>query len=190
MSEKREMRQGMLTKRLALTAAERAQAGQLALKQAQQLLSGKERIMLYMPFRGELDTLPLARWLFERGGEVVLPLTDKRTHTLTPALVSSLASLQPAAYGILEPRPDSCQVVEPTSLEAVIVPGAAFDHRGYRIGYGGGYYDRFLPLVAPDCRTIGYGYDWQLVGVVPADPWDQQLQYVITDLRCWTASQA
>lgn len=184
------MRQAMLARRLALTEAARSQAAQLALLQAQQLLLGQERVMVYMPFRGELDTVPLIRWLLEQGGEVALPLTDKHSRTLTPALVTSRESLRPAAYGILEPSLDSCEVVEPASLQAVIVPGATFDRRGYRIGYGGGYYDRFLPLVAPNCLTIGYGYDWQLVDVVPAEPWDKQLKYVVTEQRCWTATHA
>ncbi|NLW17951.1 MAG: 5-formyltetrahydrofolate cyclo-ligase [Firmicutes bacterium] len=183
------MRQVMLARRLALTAEEREQAAQLAKQLAQSLLAGCKRVMLYMPFRGELDTLVLARWLVEQGGEIVLPLTDKATRRLTPALVSSLDSLRPAAYGILEPVPGSYQVVEPTSLQAVIVPGAAFDLKGYRIGYGGGYYDRFLPQVASDCLTIGYGYDWQLVEKLPHEPWDHPLKYVVTDGRCWTVPQ-
>lgn len=184
--EKKEMRQAMLAKRLTLAEDERAQAGQLALKQVQKLLRGNERVMLYMPFRGELDTLIVARWLLEQGGEIVLPLTDKHTRKLTPALVSGLAALQPAAYGILEPARSSCEVVEPASLQAVIVPGAAFDQAGYRIGYGGGYYDRFLTRVSAECLTIGYGYDWQLVEVLDHDPWDQKLRYIVTDQRCWT----
>lgn len=187
---KQEMRQAMLARRLTLTDAEREQAAEQALQQAQTLLTGSERVMLYAPFRGELDTLVLARWLLEQGGEVVLPLTDKATRQLTPALVNSLDSLRPAAYGILEPIPGSYRIVEPASLRAVIVPGAAFDLKGYRIGYGGGYYDRFLPQVAPTCLTIGYGYDWQLVEAVAFDPWDHPLRYVVTDQRCWKVPPA
>ncbi len=179
------MRQAMLTRRLALTEEARKQAAEGALLQVQTLLTGSERVMLYMPFRGELDTLMVARWLEEQGGEVVLPLTDRATRRLTPALVTSLDALRPAAYGILEPAPGSYEIVEPASLQAVIVPGAAFDLRGYRIGYGGGYYDRFLPQVSPACLTIGYGYDWQLVEAIDADPWDHPLCYVVTDRRCW-----
>lgn len=184
--EKQEIRHTMLAKRLELIEAERVQAGQLALRQMQKLLRGCERVMLYMPFRGELDTLVIARWLQEQGGEIVLPLTDKKNRKLTPALVSSLAALQPAAYGILEPTPGSYQVVEPASLQAVIVPGAAFDRAGYRTGYGGGYYDRFLPCVSATCLTIGYGYEWQFIESVAPDPWDYRLKYIVTDQRCWT----
>lgn len=183
---KKEMRQQMLQQRLQLSATQRLEAAQAALPWAQQLLSGKERVMFYMPFRGELDPLPLAEWLLQQGGEVVLPLTDQATRRLTPARVADLSSLQPAAYGILEPQPGSYQEVEPTTLQAVIVPGAAFDRRGYRLGYGGGYYDRFLPRLASHCLTIGYGYDWQLLERVPADPWDQSLGYLVSDQRCWT----
>ncbi len=185
MLDKKQMRQVMLTRRQALTEAERMHAGQLALAQVQQLLTGQERVMLYMPFRGELDTIVLAQWLLEQGGEVVLPLTDKQTRMLTPALVKNLATLQPAAYGILEPSPGNYEPIAPDSLRAVIVPGAAFDRFGYRIGYGGGYYDRFLPRLAADCLTIGYCYDWQLVERLVPDPWDQRLSHVVTDHRCW-----
>ncbi len=181
MTDKQKIRQAMLQRRQALSEAERSRAGAQALEQVKPLLADCQRVMLYMPFRGELDTLLVAKWLEEAGKELVLPLTDKKTRILTPALVASLTALQPAAYGILEPKPGHYQPVPPTSLDAVIVPGVAFDPFGYRIGYGGGYYDRFLPRLTSDCLTIGYGYEWQIVDRLQPDPWDQKLRYIVSD---------
>lgn len=186
MSTKQKIRQRMLARRQDLSKAAQDQAAQLALGQIKKVLTGKERVMLYMPFRGELDTGPVMKWLLEQGGDVALPLTDKENRLITPAVVTDLNACQPAAYGILEPSPSRCEQVMPSSLQAVVLPGVAFDLAGYRVGYGGGYYDRFLPRLDADCITIGYCYDWQLIDHFDADSWDQPLDYVVTDKRNWT----
>ena len=74
-----------------------------------------------------------------------------------------------------EPPPD------PTHVDVVIVPGTAFTPGGDRLGQGGGWYDRFLPQVRPSCRTIGVCFDVQLVGELPVEPHDVQLDLVVTD---------
>ncbi len=181
MLDKTELRKSMLAKRKQLTAEERGQAGQAAMQQVLQLVAGCRTVMLYMPFRGELDTLPLAHELERQGIGVAVPLTDQANRKLTPALLKGTAALVPGAYGILEPAIGHYRELSATALDAVIVPGVAFDLMGYRIGYGGGYYDRFLPSLRPDCLTIGYAYHWQVVDQVPKDAWDARLSWLATD---------
>jgi 5-formyltetrahydrofolate cyclo-ligase len=186
MADKISLRKSLLARREQLTAEEMSRAGEQALQQAIPLLQEKRLIMLYMPFRGELSTLPLARWLEDRGLPLVLPLTNRQQRRITPVLVEGLGQLAPGAYGILEPA-GAFQATAAGQLDAVVVPGVGFDQHGFRIGYGGGYYDRFLPRLRPDCLTMGYGYDWQVVPELTPDPWDQSLQYIVTDCRVITA---
>ena len=123
MPDKKSIRKAMLLRRQELTQQQRDAAAAAARKQLLPLLHDARRVMLYMPFRGELDTLPVMEWLEENGKEIVLPLTDKKTHTITPALVRSAADLQPAAYGILEPVPGHYEAIVAASLQAVMCPG-------------------------------------------------------------------
>lgn len=85
-------------------------------------------------------------------------------------------------FGIEEPPPDSPEVA-PEALDLVIVPALAFDECGYRLGYGGGYYDRFLPRLRPDCVTVGLMLDALVVTALPAEPHDVPVQIVVTETR-------
>jgi len=85
-------------------------------------------------------------------------------------------------YGLTEPVADA-PGVEPDEIDAVIVPGVAFDERCWRLGYGGGYYDRLLPLLRPDCARIGVAYDEQVLATIPAEEHDVRLDAVVTPTR-------
>lgn len=183
MSEKNTLRQEMLARRQRLSAEAMADAGLAAADRLLALLAGRRVVMLYSPFRNELSAWPAARILESAGQAIALPVTDRQARRITPALVQSVDSLAPGAYGILEPAVGKYIALDPAELDAVVVPGACFDLAGYRIGYGGGYYDRFLPRLRADCLTIGFGYDWQVVPELRPDPWDQPLSHLVTDCR-------
>lgn len=74
-----------------------------------------------------------------------------------------------------EPPPD------PLTIDVVIVPGVAFTAAGERLGQGGGWYDRLLPKIRPDCTTIGVGFEPQIVDELPTEPHDVRLDLIITD---------
>lgn len=118
----------------------------------------------YLPFNQEVQTMPLLQQALSEGKQVALPKcygTEMRF-----VLVSDLSRIQRSAFGAPEPVDDSPLAADKNAL--VIVPGLAFDRRGYRIGYGGGYYDRFLSR-EPDHPTIALCYDFQVVDRLPAD---------------------
>ena len=83
--------------------------------------------------------------------------------------IRDFSELQKGAYGILEPTGD--RLLLPQKDDLMLVPGAAFDRNGYRIGYGGGYYDRYLRR-HPDMKTIALAYDFQIISRVPAEEFD------------------
>ncbi len=84
-------------------------------------------------------------------------------------------------YGMLEPSPNSA-TVEAGVLEAVLVPGLVFDSRGYRLGYGKGFYDRFLAELNPKVLTIGVVAEALEVESLPADAWDVAVKYLASEL--------
>ena len=121
----------------------------------------------YLPFNQEVQTLPLLRQAMADGKQVALPKCFGREMRFI--LTSDLTRIQHSAFGAPEPADDDPAACDETAL--VIVPGLAFDRRGYRIGYGGGYYDRFLAREQSH-PTIGLCYDFQLVSRLNCAPHD------------------
>jgi 5-formyltetrahydrofolate cyclo-ligase len=81
-------------------------------------------------------------------------------------------------FGMLEPTPD-LPTVHPVEVEFVLVPGVAFDRQGGRLGFGGGFYDRLLPLASQGTR-VGVTYDELVLNAVPMQPWDCRVEWLVT----------
>ena len=103
--------------------------------------------------------------------------------------VDEASELAPGAYGILEPS-ESAPSVHIGDIDAAIVPGLAFDSSGSRLGFGGGYYDRLLPLLPHGTPTIGLAFDEQVVESVPVGPGDAAVAIVVTPTRTLRAAKA
>jgi 5-formyltetrahydrofolate cyclo-ligase len=97
--------------------------------------------------------------------------------------VTGLDALQEGAFGIPEPRPTGIEH-EAEGADLIVVPGVAFDLSGHRIGYGKGYYDRFLELPERKACLVGLCHDFQLIdGAIQADRHDIQMDIIVTDRR-------
>ena len=136
------------------------------------------RFMLYVDFRNEVATRDIISKLLDLGKEVYLPVTLKEEKKLIPKRIFSLDNLVSGAYGILEPRIDA-PTIDNSLLDVVIVPGSVFDKNGYRTGYGGGYYDRFLE--STDALKVGVCFDFQLVDDVFPENHDKRMDFIITE---------
>ena len=132
--------------------------------------------MTYLAFSWEINTWPLVRQMWTDGKNVYVPVT-KPGRKLIPTLLTPETKLVKAPFGMEEPQ-DSPEV-DPAQLDLIIVPGLAFSPEGYRIGFGGGYYDRFLPKTQG--VTVGVCYS-QFVRGLPKDTWDIPVDYVLTEL--------
>jgi 5-formyltetrahydrofolate cyclo-ligase len=128
----------------------------------------------------EVDTLRLITWLLEQGRVVLVPiaLADR---TLEWSRLLSLSDLSRGRFDILEPRPERRRIEVPPLGAVVIVPGVAFRPDGYRIGYGAGYFDRFLS--AHRGTRIGLAFDVQIVESFVPDPHDIPMDYIVTETR-------
>ena len=138
--------------------------------------------MVYISFGGEVMTRPIIERSWALGKEVVIPVCQKERGMIVPSLLYSFDELEPKTMGILEPISDKLREVDPQSIDLCLVPGIAFDYYGNRIGFGAGYYDRFLPLLKPTAPKVALAHSFQLtVSPLPTNPNDIPVDFIITE---------
>lgn len=141
-------------------------------------------VFSYITIQNEADTRPVITALLEAGIRVVTPPVDlaqdahRAVHFVFPG-DPALATPQPRPVI----TPDTTGVLGLSDVDVFLVPGIVWDARGYRIGFGGGYFDWLLSQARPKAMTIGLAYEWQIVPEVPADPWDVPVGHIITESR-------
>ena len=132
----------------------------------------------YWPIQGELDPRPLLTRLLQRGCRCALPVIVGRELPLLFREWRSGDALANGPFGTSEPGPEAAEIIP----EILVVPLLAFDDRGYRLGYGGGYYDRTLRSLrrgAQKCVAVGLAYAGQEVETVPVSEMDERLDWVV-----------
>lgn len=141
-------------------------------------------IMFFLSFRSEVDTRSMVEESLARGKEVLVPkaLPDSR-EMIASRLLDCREDLAPGAYGIPEPKESALRVVDPLQIDLLIVPGVAFSEDGRRLGYGGGYYDRFFGRLRPEVPLLALAFELQIVPEVPVQPWDRPVDLIVTEKR-------
>ncbi len=141
-------------------------------------------IMFFLSFRSEVETRRMVEDNLARGNRVLVPRTESEERKLIPSqLLNPEKDLVPGFYGIPEPGPGALRPVDPLEIDLLIVPGVAFDLQGNRLGYGGGYYDRFFERLRPDVPLVALAFELQIVSRVPVDPWDRPMDWIVTEKR-------
>ena len=181
---KAEMRRRVLEARDALPAAERARLGAAICRRAAGLpeVLAAGTVMSFASFRSELDTRPLAEWALAAGKTLCLPRVLGPRHMAAFRVTDPTADLTRGAWGIPEPR-EGLPEMDPAAIDVVLVPGSVFDAAGRRCGYGGGFYDSYLPLTRPGIPWIGLAFEAQLVGALPCEPHDLAVTAIVTERR-------
>lgn len=133
----------------------------------------------YWPIGTELDIRPVLAHVIAGGGTALLPASGPKGTPLQFRIWNPERALISGLYGIFEPDPDQ-PIMDPFAL---LVPLLAFDRKGYRLGYGGGYYDRTLEVLRRKggVIAIGVGFAAQEVPEVPHDRCDQRLDWIVTE---------
>jgi 5-formyltetrahydrofolate cyclo-ligase len=176
------LRRHVLARRDSLDSASRIAGGSAIVGKLVALPSfvAARTVLLTLPFRSEWDTLPLVRQALAAGRTVAVPRVNAITRMLELfAIADPTCDAGVGLQGIPEPLPH-CRELDPVAVDWVLVPGVAFDREGRRLGYGGGYYDRLLPLLSRDATRIAGAFDLQIVDRVPAGPHDVTLDAIVT----------
>jgi 5-formyltetrahydrofolate cyclo-ligase len=181
-ASKAELRASALGKRDALSDEQRAEAAQaLAKRKLPFEITPGMVVSGYSPIRGEIDPVPLLRKLAEQGAKLALPAVMARGKSLAFRAWSPDDRLMLGALGIPEPSPAAAELVP----DVMLVPLAAFDAAGHRIGYGAGHYDFTLEHLrkVKAISAIGVAFSVQQIKGVPAQPHDVALDYVLTEKK-------
>lgn len=178
---KDDLRQRVLGERFKLSAGERRAKSR---KIEERLFSLEEfqkasSILFYASFRSEVETWDMIRRALSSGKHVFLPRVKGRGLLLF-RIRDFDRDVEPGAWGILEPKNDSSPA-KIDDIDLVVVPGAVFDERGQRLGYGAGFYDRLLSSFGG--MTVGLAFELQIVPEVPAGPHDVPVKKIVTEKR-------
>ncbi|MGN0467897.1 MAG: 5-formyltetrahydrofolate cyclo-ligase [Acutalibacteraceae bacterium] len=146
-----------------------------------------DSVLIYVSTEIEVDTHNLIEFLFNQGIKVAVPQCDTEKNTMEFYFINSMSDLICGAYNIPEPDISHCIKVSNTSNSLCIVPGLSFDQSGYRLGFGKGYYDRFLSK--SDCLTVGLCYEECLCENLPHDNFDKRVSVVITENNIYNCNQ-
>jgi 5-formyltetrahydrofolate cyclo-ligase len=139
---------------------------------------------VYVNYRSELETLALIKKCIAKPGWIVtVPLTLPKEGLLAYEISDPEKELAPGYCSLPEPVAELTCKFDPAKIDVVILPGSVFDINGGRLGYGGGYYDKFLANCAPQALRIGLAYEMQVVDCVPLMDHDQHLDYLVTEKR-------
>lgn len=155
-------------------------AAELSRKICEQLIQSDlfrraDEILMYYPLNNEADIRYAAQIAWEEGKKVAFPVTEGDVMMFCKA--ESFVGFTEGPFGIMEPpRDNPADWISPL----VLVPGLVFTKDGGRIGYGKGFYDRYLAS-HPDCITAGICYEFQLCSHVPMDEHDRYQKYIVTD---------
>ena len=182
---KRELRARILRDRDAIPAEDRATASAsiAASLLAREDFASSKTVLLTLPFGSEWDTRALLRAALAGAKTVALPRVNLATRMLDIcAITRPEHDAAPGYRGIPEPGAH-CAHLDVATIDWVLVPGVAFDRDGHRIGYGGGYYDRLLPLLRAHAHRVAGAFELQLVDHVPAASHDVTVDAVVTEAR-------
>ncbi len=182
LQKRTQLRAETLHRRDALTSEERTQLSQRIVDTTAHWIQneGFDTVMLYLSMKSEVETFGLLDILLHQEKTVCAPVVETYQLELTPRQIRDpKTELVQHPYGLLEPN-TTCPIVPISQLQLIIVPGIAFDATGYRLGYGKGFYDRFLAKCR-DAVRVGLAYQMQIVEDTFPQTWDIPVHYIFTE---------
>ena len=176
---KQEIRTEVKQRRLALTPQERKEKSRCICAALLSILNGTGPVMVYVAKPPEVDTELLITTLLARGTRVIVPVIERKTTTLRLSYLEDPSVLVESTFCV--PEPVGCEIpARPDEIGIAIIPLLAFDRQGNRLGYGAGYYDRFL-AAHPRVKTIGIAFACQEMPELPGEPTDIRMDRILTE---------
>jgi 5-formyltetrahydrofolate cyclo-ligase len=181
---KARVRREVLARRAALTSDERQLASAAICRRTAELpeFARATTVMLFASFASEVETGPLIRWALAKGKTVCLPRVLGPHEMAAFRIADPLSDLRPGTWNIPEPC-EGLPEIAPTTIDAVVVPGSVFDVDGRRYGYGGGFYDTFLPRTKPGTPRVALAFEVQVVENLVTEGHDLLVDVVVTESR-------
>ncbi|MBR6790278.1 MAG: 5-formyltetrahydrofolate cyclo-ligase [Oscillospiraceae bacterium] len=178
---KRELRAGFKEARRAMKPEEQADKDCRILERLLQLPEYREAelVLTYVSTAIEVDTRALIERALADGKRVAVPRCTPGKIDMKFYLIGSLDELEPGAFGVLEPNPEKCRELRRYDKSVCVLPGLGFDLQGYRLGYGKGYYDRFLSRYPG--KNVGVCYNICLKALLPHGRYDKMVDVLVTE---------
>ena len=142
-------------------------------------------VAFYAAFKksNEVGTEEMIKEALKMGKTVLVPITDTIEDKIVFSEIKNVDDLAPGTFDILEPIPELRKIFANEAIRLIVVPGIAFDLQGHRIGYGLGYYDKFLSGLAKYVTKVGLAYEFQVAQEIPVEGHDIRLDKIITEER-------
>ncbi len=184
--DKKNLRKQMLSQRNGMSDTECQKKSRHVAKRLFETASYKQaqNILVYMHYGSELQTADIIRQAFKDHKHVFVPRVEGKNMDFYE--IHSMADCEEGFHGIPEPKKECLKLIWATGDNDIlmILPGLAFDQKGHRLGYGGGYYDRYFERFGTDYTKVAVGYDFQLIDEVPYEAHDIPIDIFISDSRC------
>lgn len=138
-------------------------------------------VLFYLSFNNEVDTQGIINNAWQQRKKVLVPICQTATKNLLLSEFRSFSELTSGTWNIPEPKKEYVRPFPPSQVDLAIIPGLAFDLQGNRLGYGAGYYDRFLPTLPSSCPKIALSYDLTMLEFLPTEEHDIPMDYIVTE---------
>lgn len=182
-NKKKIQRKELLNQRRALSLEQKERYSEIITEKILNLPEYQEANLcfMYASMSDEFQTKELLKKALKAGKRVCLPyITNKNEKLMQATMINSVEELVKGAYGILTVAEENIRIIDPKEIDFVLVPAVGFDHKGYRLGMGGGYYDRYL-IKATKAKLIGAVYSCQVVEAVVKDKHDIKVDILLTE---------
>lgn len=136
----------------------------------------------------EADTWQIIRRAWEEGKRVAVPKCIPESKQIVFRELTSFMDLESVFYGLWEPNPEKTDEIFSEEIDTLVVPGLAYMKNGFRLGFGGGYYDRFLEHYKG--RTVSLAFEMQFITGFPVEAHDRPVEMIITDQQVWESGNA
>lgn len=140
-----------------------------------------KHIFTFLSFNKEVMTKPIIDDCIEKNKQLYIPLCNTQIKEIVLCKFDGWDKLKPSKFGILEPDKDHIRISNRSILDMAIVPGAVFDRKGNRIGYGAGYYDKFFNTLKKNILKIAVCYSFQVVDSITPSQYDVPMDYIVTE---------
>ncbi len=140
-----------------------------------------QNVSSFVSFRDEISMTVINQSIIDSGRNLLLPYISPTTKEMQFYLVEDLSALKCNDFGIFEPDPEIHTLFDESRIDCVLTPGVAFDASGFRLGYGGGFYDRFFGRIGKAIPKIGIAFELQFVNSLPVEHYDRPITHLITE---------